>query len=91
VFIAYVVIAILLAAALGASASLKLRKADRAVAGIHGVVGVPLSWFPYLAACEIAGALGLLVGIALGTHRHRRGDRRHRLHARRHRRARAGQ
>jgi hypothetical protein len=28
------------------------------------VVGVPLSWFPYLAACELAGALGLLVGIA---------------------------
>lgn len=26
--------------------------------------GVPLSWFPYLAACELAGALGLLVGIA---------------------------
>ena len=43
VFIAYVVIAILLAAALGASASLKLRKAPRATEGIHGVVGVPLA------------------------------------------------
>ena len=37
---------------------------------IHGVVGVPLVWFPVLAACELAGALGLLAGIrrrGLGT------------------------
>lgn len=63
-FVAYVVLAVLLAAALAMSAALKLRKAERSVEGIHGVVGVPLSWFPYLAACELAGAVGLLVGIA---------------------------
>lgn len=30
---------------------------------IHDVVGVPLAWLPVLAACEFAGALGLLAGI----------------------------
>ncbi|HEX9504644.1 MAG TPA: DoxX family protein [Acidimicrobiia bacterium] len=63
-FIAYVVVAALLAAALVLSASFKLRHEERAVHNIHEVVGVPLSWFPPRAACEIAGALGLLIGIA---------------------------
>ena len=30
---------------------------------IHELIGVPLEWFPVLAACEFAGALGLLAGI----------------------------
>ena len=63
-YIAYIVIAALLALALVASATLKLRRDPRAVGSIHETVGVPLRWFPYLAACEIAGAVGLLIGIA---------------------------
>ncbi len=63
-FIAYVIIAVLLAGILVLSASLKLRGDERSVQSIHEVVGVPLSWFPWLAACEVAGAIGLLVGIA---------------------------
>jgi hypothetical protein len=30
---------------------------------IHETVGIPLKYFPLLAACEFAGAFGLLVGI----------------------------
>ena len=30
---------------------------------IHETVGVPLDYLPLLAACEFAGALGLVVGI----------------------------
>jgi DoxX-like family len=30
---------------------------------VHEVVGVPLHYFPLLAACEIAGAVGLVLGI----------------------------
>ena len=30
---------------------------------IQEVVGVPLQFFPLLAACELAGALGLVLGI----------------------------
>ena len=64
-FIAYVIVAVVLALVLAASASLKLRRDRRAVEGIHESAGVPLSWFPYLAGCEIAGALGLIIGVAL--------------------------
>ncbi len=62
--VAYVVIAVLLALMLLFSASLKLRRDPGIVHGIHEVVGVPLSWFPFLALCEVAGAGGLLLGIA---------------------------
>jgi hypothetical protein len=30
---------------------------------VHEIVGVPLTYFRILAACEFAGALGLVVGI----------------------------
>ena len=30
---------------------------------IHETVGVPMKFFPHLAVCEIAGALGLIIGI----------------------------
>lgn len=30
---------------------------------IHETVGVPVKYFPLLAACEFAGALGLVAGI----------------------------
>jgi hypothetical protein len=61
--IAYVVVAVLMAFMMFISASGKLTLNPGAVKVIHDVVGVPLSFFPVLAACEIAGGIGLLVGI----------------------------
>ena len=61
-FIAYVVVAALLAALLALSAHGKLTRNEKQVTGLTGI-GVPLSWFPLLATAELAGAAGLLVGI----------------------------
>ena len=41
----------------------KLRRDPKIVHLVHEVVGVTLKYFPHLAACEFAGALGLLLGI----------------------------
>jgi hypothetical protein len=41
----------------------KIRRDGRQLRVVHEVVGVPLKYFPFLAACEVAGALGLVVGI----------------------------
>ena len=65
-FIALVVAAVLLAVMCASSASLKLRQDERAVAAIGSTVGVPLRIFPVLAALELAGAAGILVGLWLG-------------------------
>jgi hypothetical protein len=62
-FIAYAVIAIALSLALVASAVTKLTKQPRVVEVIAGRVGVPMSWFPMLASAEIAGAVGLTIGL----------------------------
>jgi hypothetical protein len=64
-FIALIITAVLLAAMLAMSASMKLRKNERAVAVISGTVGVPLRFFPVLAALELAGAAGILIGLWL--------------------------
>ena len=61
-FIAYIVVAVIFAAVLAMSGRGKLVKDERIVKPLTGI-GVPLSWFPLLATAEIAGALGLLVGI----------------------------
>lgn len=61
--VVYVVVAIVLAVALAGSAVAKLRRVESVTTSLTGV-GVPLSWFPPLAAVELAGAAGLLVGIA---------------------------
>jgi hypothetical protein len=61
--LAYIVLAVLLALMMCASASFKLTYHPAAVQAIHAVVGVPLNLFPVLAALEIAGGLGLIVGI----------------------------
>lgn len=61
--IAYLVIAILLAAILVFSGLGKLRGDPRIVRVIHELVGVPMKYFPLLAACEFAGAMGLVLGI----------------------------
>jgi len=41
----------------------KIRRDPRIVHVIHEVVGVPLKYFSLLAGCELAGALGLVLGI----------------------------
>lgn len=62
-FIALVVVTVLLAAICLNSAVMKLRKADAVVAVIHGTVGVPKRYLPVLAALEIAGAIGIVIGL----------------------------
>ena len=62
-FLAYLIVSIVLALMLVASAWAKLTRDERVVTGVTGL-GVPLRWFPFLAACEVAGAAGLLFGMA---------------------------
>ena len=61
--IAYLVVTILLAAMVLFSGVGKLRNDPHIVKVIHETVGVPMKYFPALAACEFAGALGLVLGI----------------------------
>jgi hypothetical protein len=61
-FIAYAVLVVLLSLALLGSAVGKLTKQQKVVDSLTGV-GVPASWFPLLAAAEIAGAAGLVLGL----------------------------
>jgi hypothetical protein len=61
--ITYLVITILLAAMAAFSAVGKLRRDPRQVLIIHETVGVPFAYFPALAACELAGSAGLILGI----------------------------
>jgi uncharacterized membrane protein YphA (DoxX/SURF4 family) len=60
--LAYVIIGIVLAVALVGSGMGKITKAKSIVDSITSL-GVPPGLLPVLAACEIAGALGLIVGI----------------------------
>ncbi len=62
-FIAYLVLAPLVALMMFFSASTKLTLNPGAVSIIQDVVGVPVRFFPLLAAAEIAGGLGLLAGL----------------------------
>lgn len=62
--IAYALVAVVYSLMLVMSVRMKLVLAPRAVEVIGGVVGVPLRFFPVLALLELAGALGLLAGIA---------------------------
>jgi len=64
-FTALVIATVLLAAICLNSAAMKLRKNDQVLAVIHGTVGVPLQHLPVLAALEIAGAAGILIGLWL--------------------------
>nr|BFE60599.1 DoxX family protein [Dactylosporangium thailandense] len=68
-FIGYLVASVLLALILIGSAIGKLRRADAVVQNLDRAA-VPHGWYPWLATAELAGALGLLVGLAyrpLGT------------------------
>ncbi|MVU79091.1 DoxX family protein [Nocardia sp. ET3-3] len=62
-FITYAVIGVILGAMSLASAVAKLARTKDMVEGLHGRLGVPLGWFPFLAVCEIAGAAGLIGGL----------------------------
>jgi hypothetical protein len=65
VFIALVVVTVLLAAICLNSAVMKLRRNEQVLAVISGTVGVPQPYLPALAALEIAGAAGILLGLSL--------------------------
>jgi len=59
----YLTVTSIVAALVVFSAIAKIRRDPRVVRTIHEVVGFPLSYFPLLAACELLGALGLVLGI----------------------------
>jgi hypothetical protein len=61
--VAYAALAVLMSLMVGASGLMKIRRDPRSTKIIHEVVGVPLKFFPVLAACEFAGGVGLLAGI----------------------------
>ncbi|QKG27077.1 DoxX family protein [Actinomadura verrucosospora] len=61
---AYSVVAVLTAAWVGFSGFSLLRKADFVTEALVEY-GVPESWWPWLGAAKAAGAIGLLVGLAV--------------------------
>ncbi|NGN66887.1 DoxX family protein [Streptomyces sp. A7024] len=63
-FIAYAVVAALLTVALAASAKATFAT-DGQVAADLTRMGVPKAWLPRLAAVKLAGAAGLLAGLAV--------------------------
>ncbi|MBT2449084.1 DoxX family protein [Streptomyces sp. ISL-43] len=63
-FIAYAVVAALLALTLTASATLTLRRNPAVTASMQNL-GVPDSWLPRLAGLKAAGAIGLVAGLWL--------------------------
>ena len=60
---AYLVVTLVFALMVSYSGVGKIRRHPLQVREIHETVGVPLKYFPLLATCEFAGALGLVVGI----------------------------
>ena len=64
-FIALVITTVLLSLICFNSAVMKLRQNAQVLAVIHGTVGVPKQYLPVLAALEIAGAAGILLGLWL--------------------------
>jgi hypothetical protein len=61
--IAYLTISILFAAMVAFSGVGKMLRIPKVVHVICEIVGVPLQYLSVLAACELAGALGLVLGI----------------------------
>jgi len=57
------VLAVVLAAILTLSAALKIERNERSVYVVHELARVPLTLFPALAAVELAGAVGVIVGL----------------------------
>src|SRR5262245_15024906 len=60
---AFVAVTVLFALMTALSALMKIRHDPKVVKIIHETVGVPMKFFPHLAACERAGALGFVSGI----------------------------
>jgi hypothetical protein len=60
---AYLAVTVLVALMAAGSGVAKIRRDPKVVHVIHETVGVPLKFFPLLALCEFAAALGLVVGI----------------------------
>jgi hypothetical protein len=63
-FLAYIILAITRAVQIVFSSAGKLRRTPRVMKTIVEGAKVPVQWLPWLAACEIAGAVGILIGIA---------------------------
>ncbi|PTR31384.1 DoxX-like protein [Rhodococcus sp. OK519] len=61
-FVAYAVVAILLALALTGSAVMTATRNEQVTSSMRNA-GVPDSWFPKLAALKALGAIGLVVGL----------------------------
>lgn len=62
-YIAHIALTIMLSLLVTVSGVAKLRRVPHVVRVIHEVVHVPLAWFPMLATCEFAGAVGMLGGM----------------------------
>lgn len=60
--IVYIIVTVVLALMASASAALKLQRKPEIVDSIHGTVGVPVERLPALAAVQLLGVAGLLVG-----------------------------
>ena len=59
----YLVITVVFALMVLFSGIGKLRRDAHQVRVIHETIGIPLNYFPLLAACEFAGGVGIVVGI----------------------------
>jgi hypothetical protein len=60
---AYLIVTLVCVTMVAFSGIGKMRRDPRIVHVIQEVVGVPLKYFSLLAACELAGALGLVLGM----------------------------
>jgi hypothetical protein len=63
-FVATVALSLILGALLVVSAIAKFQRNAQIVQAISSV-GVPLSWFPFLGAVELCGAVGLIAGLGV--------------------------
>jgi uncharacterized membrane protein YphA (DoxX/SURF4 family) len=61
--ILYLVITVAFALMVTYSGVGKIRRDPLPVKVVHETIGLPLKYFPLLAACEFAGAVGLVAGI----------------------------
>ena len=61
--VVYLVVTLVFALMVTFSGVGKIRRDPIPVRAVHETVGLPLKYFPLLAACEFAGAVGLVVGI----------------------------
>lgn len=62
-FVATVIVSVLLAVAAFGSGMGKLTKQPKLVENLTGHLGVPMSWIALLGIAEVAGALGLGIGL----------------------------